>query len=280
MTGKTTATNPGNENNVYNRKLALKNCAPFFNCILKINNQLVEHADDLDVVIPMYNLLYYSKNFRKTTGSFWNYYPDMPNSGYNNNNRDRMFYPIKYSESLNYKTKLVGDLPASNNEAELEDVKIVVPLKKLSKFMFNLDILLINAEIELILKWSQNCVLTEKPHRDAIAEGDDPATEPAVNAINTPSDLKFNITGRKLYVPVVTLQTKYQNQLDEELKTGITIDFTRSKYRSQVINQAATNNLNYLIDPTFNNINRLFVLAFEIEEDRVLILNIIHQMLK
>ena len=280
MTGKTNATNPGNENNVYNRKLALKNCAPFFNFILKINNQLVEHADDLDVVIPMYNLLYYSKNFRKTTGSFWNYYPDMPNSGYNNNNRDRMFYPIKYSESLNYKTKLVGDLPASNNEAELEDVKIVVPLKKLSKFMFNLDILLINAEIELILKWSQNCVLTEKAHRDAIAEGDDPATEPAVNAINTPSDLKFNITGRKLYVPVVTLQTKYQNQLYEELKTGITIDFTWSKYRSQVINQAATNNLNYLIDPTFNNVNRLFVLAFEIEEDRVLILNIIHQLLK
>ena len=267
VTGKITATNPGNDNNVYNRKLALKNCAPFFNCILKINNQLIEDAQDLDVVMPMYNLLYYSKNFRKTTGSFWNYYPDIPNSGYNNNDRNRIFYPIKDSESFNYKTKLVN-LPTGNNEAELKDVKIVVPLKNLSNFMFNLDILLINAEIELILKWSQNCELTEKAHRDAIAEGDDPATEPAVNAINTPSDLKFSTTDCKLYVPVVTLQAEYENKLYEELKIGKTIDFTWSKYRSQVINQTATSNLNYLTDPTFNNVNRLFVLAFPNEEDR------------
>ena len=134
--------------------------------------------------------------------------------------------------------------------------------------MFNLDILLINTEIELTLKWTQDCVLTEKVHRVAIAEGDDPATEPAVNAINVPFDLKFNVTDCKLYVPVVTLQAECQNKLFEKLKTGITIDFTRSKYRTQVINQAATNNLNYLIDPTFNNVNRLFILAFEDEEDR------------
>ena len=66
VTGKVTATNPGNDNNVYNKKLALKKSAPFFNCILKINNQLIEDAQDLDVVMPMYNLLYYSKNFRET----------------------------------------------------------------------------------------------------------------------------------------------------------------------------------------------------------------------
>ena len=54
----------------------------------------------------MYNLLYYSKNFRKTTGSFWNYYPDKPNSGYDDDDaRDRIFYLIKNSESFNYKTK-------------------------------------------------------------------------------------------------------------------------------------------------------------------------------
>ena len=71
-----------------------------------------------------------------------------------------------------------------------------------------------------------------------------------------------------MYVPVVTLQTKYQNQLYKELKTGISIDFTWSKYRSQVINQSATNNLNFLKDPTFNNVNRLFILAFPNEEER------------
>ena len=67
ITGKVTATNPGNNINEYNKKVALKNSAPFFNCTLKINNQLIEDAQDLDIVTPMYNLLYYSKNFSKTT---------------------------------------------------------------------------------------------------------------------------------------------------------------------------------------------------------------------
>ena len=109
--------------------------------------------------MPMYNLLYYSKNFRKTTRSFWNCYPDMPSSGHNNDNDERtgISYSIKNSESFNYKTKLVGNLgnilPVVNNLVKAEkDIKIVAPLKNLSNFMFNLDILLINAEIELILK--------------------------------------------------------------------------------------------------------------------------------
>ena len=71
-----------------------------------------------------------------------------------------------------------------------------------------------------------------------------------------------------MYVPVVTLHTQYQNQLYKDLKTGISIDFKWSKYRSQTINQTATNNLNFLIDPTFNNVIRLFVLAFPNEEGR------------
>ena len=216
----------------------------------------------------MYNLVYYSNNFRKTTGSFWNYCSDMANSGYNSNNRSRIFYPIKDSESFSYKTKLVGKLPDGQNY--LEDIKIFVPLKHLSRFIFSLDTLLINSEIELILKWNQNCVLTEQATIAATPPaGDDPAAEPQVDAINTPSHLKFSVTDCKMYVPVVTLQAEYVNKLYEELKTGITIDVTWNKYRSQIINQqSATNNLNYLIDPTFNNVNRLFVLAFEMEKDK------------
>ena len=99
------------------------------------------------------------------------------------------------------------------------------------------------------------------------AAEDGPSALYEVPAVNTPSDLKFNITDCKLYVPVVTLQ-RYENKLYEELKTGITIDFTWSKYRTQFINQTATNNLKYLIDPTFNNVNKLSVLAFPNEEDR------------
>ena len=103
-----------------------------FNCTLKINNQLIEDGQDLDIVNPMYNLLYYSKNFRKTTGSFWNYYPDKPNSGYsakpdgqddNDYEREKIFYPIKGSESFNYKTKLVGTLRAAADLADGNDVE-------------------------------------------------------------------------------------------------------------------------------------------------------------
>ena len=134
--------------------------------------------------------------------------------------------------------------------------------------MFNLDFLLINSEIELILKWSENCILTERAMREELVQGDDAAAEPAVTGIDRPYDLKFSITDCKLYVPVVTLQTEYQNFLYKHLKTGISIDFTWNKYRSQMINQTATNNPNFLIDPTFNNVNRLFVLAFPNEGDR------------
>ena len=134
--------------------------------------------------------------------------------------------------------------------------------------MFNLDFLLINLEIELILKWIENCVLTEKARKEELPAGDDPGAEPAVNAINGPKHLKLSVTDCKWYVPVVTLQTQYQNQLYKDLKTGISIDFKWSKYRSQMINQTAANNLNFLIDPTFNNVNRLFVLTFANEEDR------------
>ena len=124
-----------------------------------------------------------------------------------NNERKRILYPISnnYSKSFDYKTKLVGSLP--DGEDELENIKIVVPL---SNFMFNLDFSMINSEIEL-LKWTEECVLTEKATREAkplIPVQGGNAEVPAVPAVNVPSDLKFSITDCKLYVPVVTLQTE------------------------------------------------------------------------
>ena len=84
------ATRPNN--NAYDKKLAFKNNAPFISCFSKINNTVIDNAEDLGIVMSMYNLLEYSKNYRKTTWSLWNYYRDEPNSGYNNNNRDRINY--------------------------------------------------------------------------------------------------------------------------------------------------------------------------------------------
>ena len=83
-------------NDAYDKILALKNNAPFIRCISKINNALIDNAEDLDVVMPMYNLIEYSKNYRKTTGSLWNYYRDEPNSGAEGN----ITYSIRNSESF------------------------------------------------------------------------------------------------------------------------------------------------------------------------------------
>ena len=91
-----------------NRPLILKNNAPFISCITRINNELIEDADDLDIVMSMYNLLEYSKNYRKTIGSLYNYYRDELNNDANranfaNNN-------VVCSETFKYKTKIIGNM--------------------------------------------------------------------------------------------------------------------------------------------------------------------------
>ena len=94
----------------YDKKLAFKNNAPFISCISKINNTLIDDAEDLDIVMPMYNLLEYSKSYRKTTGSLWNYYRDEPNSGLSGDDNN-INYSIKNSKSQGYKTGITGKLP-------------------------------------------------------------------------------------------------------------------------------------------------------------------------
>ena len=82
VTGKIIVTNPSNA--AYNIKLDLKNNALFFSCVTRINNRLIDDYQDLDIVMPMYNLLFYSKNYQKTSRSLWNYYRDEPNTGIEN----------------------------------------------------------------------------------------------------------------------------------------------------------------------------------------------------
>ena len=138
-----------------------------------------------------------------------------------------------------------------------------MPLKYLSNFWRTLDIPLINSEISLTLTCSENCVITSKATRDA-----DPDADPTVAETNNPINGVFKITDCKLYVPVVTLSAENDNKLLEQLKTGFKRTITWKKYRSEMSNQTKNNNLNYLIDPTFTNVNRLFVLSFENEEGR------------
>ena len=81
-----TATNTANDNAFAEKKLVFKNNAQFIYCISKINDVKIDNAEDLDVVMPMYNLLEYSKNYKKTTGSLWNYYRNEPSSTIGDNN--------------------------------------------------------------------------------------------------------------------------------------------------------------------------------------------------
>ena len=84
----------------------------------------------------------------------------------------------------------------------------------------------------------------------------------ANSAIVAPSGATFKIIDTKLYVPVVTLSKKIDTKLLEQLKTGFRRIIKWNRYRSQMTIQPQNNNLNYLIDPTFTNVNRLFVLSF------------------
>ena len=140
-----TATNNANNNSFDGKKLVFKNNAPFINCITKINNIKIDNAEDLDVVMPMYNLLEYSKNYKKTTGSLWNYYRDEPNSSTGNGN---ITHSILNSESFDYKSNFMENGVTHNNLTK-DDIKIVVPLKHLSNFSKNLNMSLINCEVEL-----------------------------------------------------------------------------------------------------------------------------------
>ena len=87
-----------------NKEVTFKNNAPFINCISKINGVKIDNAEDLDVVMPMYNLLEYSKNYRKTTESLCNYYRDEASNPLSSN-----------SESFKYKTSITGKTPENND---------------------------------------------------------------------------------------------------------------------------------------------------------------------
>ena len=104
---------------------------------------------------------------------------------------------------------------------------------------------LINCKINLILTSSENCVLTSKATRTQNYA--DAAN--LVYKINTPTNATFQIKDTKLYVPVVTLSTKDDNKLLEQLRTGFKRTIKWNKYRSEMTNQTKNSNLNYLIDP-------------------------------
>ena len=90
-----------------NKKVIFKNCAPFTNCISEINNTHIDNAKDIDIVMPMYNLIEYSDNYAKTTGSLWQYCKDIP--ALDANNEITNFIEDNLTDSFKFKAKIIGE---------------------------------------------------------------------------------------------------------------------------------------------------------------------------
>ena len=163
--------------------------------------------------MPMYNLIEYSDNYAKTTGSLWQYFRDEPDDN------------LEDSESFKSKIRITEKTPAAGNG---KDVEIMVPLKYLSNFWRTLEMPLINCEVILIFTWSSTCVITNS------------------NGAGT-----FAITDTKLYVPVVTLSTQENTKFLQQLKSGFKRVINWNKYLSKPELLAQNPNLNYLVEPSF-----------------------------
>ena len=191
----------------------------------EINNTQVDNAKDINIVMPMYNLIEYSDNYAKTSGSLWQYFRDEPDDN------------LEDSKSFKSKVKITGKTPNNDNEKEVE---IMVPLKYLSNFSRTLEMPLINCQVNLILTWSSTCVIT-----------------------NSAGAGRFAITDTKLYVPVVTLSTQENAKLRQQLKSDFKRVINWNKYLSKPELIAQNPNLNHLVERSFQGVNRFFVLAFD-----------------
>ena len=181
----------------------------------------------------MYNLIEYSHNYSKTSGSLWQYYKEI--AAVNNVVNIVDFDGANATDSFNFKTKITG---LTNNNGII-NVEIMVPLKYLSNFWRTLEMPLINCETELILTWSRDCVIIYTNVDD--------------------QNHTFTITETNLYVPIVTLSTQDNSKFLPQLKPSFKGKISWNKYLAKPELLAQNPNLNNLIEPSFLGVNRLFV---------------------
>ena len=225
-----------------NTRLALKNCATFTKCNLEINDEHLHTAENLDIVMPMYNLIEYSNNYQDSSATLYQYKRDEPPEA------DAVAdLTADNSDSLKYKIKLLGN-PEVNNNIARRNVRVVVPLKYLSNFFRSLEMPLINCKIKLNLTSKKECVLS--------TDADD-AANPENNAV-------FTINDTKLYVPVVTLSKEDNKDFIEQQNKGFQRSIYWNEYKTKEQNEDADANIvRYInLDPSFQGVNRLFVMAY------------------
>ena len=164
--------------------------------------------------MPIYNLLEYSKNYRKTIGSLYNYYRDELTNDNNNNFANRN---VVNSNAFKYKNKIIGNMYSvdaaaagyDGNKNGTQEVKIAIPLKCLGNFWRALNIPLICCEVSLELKWNKNCIITSLKGRQLGAG-------PPVVRDCAPTGASLAINDCKLYIPVVTLSKDFDLPIKTE----------------------------------------------------------------
>ena len=197
-----------------NTRLALKNCAPFTKCNLEINDEHVDTAENLDITMPMYNLIEYSDNYQDSSATLYQYKRDEPPEANAIND-----LTTDTSSSFKYKVSLFGNPVVTNNIARI-NVKVVVPLKYLSNFFRSLEMPLNNCKTKLNLTWKKECVLST----------DDG------NAV-------FIINDTKLYVPVVTLSKEDNKDFIEQQNKGFQRSIYWNEYKTKGANENADANV-------------------------------------
>ena len=203
--------------------------------ITHINDEHGDNVDNLDIIMPMYNLIEYSENYSDTSESLWQFKRHKQNM----NNGNPANVTTDDSSSFKYKSSFFKPLTAADNGV-FKDVKIAVPLKYLSNFWRPLEMPLINCKIHLELNWSKDCVMS------------------------TIADTTFKITNTKLYPPIVTLSSKDNVKLVKLLEEGFKRPVYWNKYQTKIeIRNLDNNNLTRSsLDASFQGVRRLFVLAF------------------
>ena len=223
-------------------QVAFKNCAPFTKYITKIDGTTIDDAEDLDLVMSMYNLIEYSSNYSETTRNLWFYSKDEANDFNADIAKTNNF------KSFLYKAKLLENIEADGINWILKNAKITVPLKCLRNFWRLLEKSLINCKVELKFKWTKYCVLSA------------PAAD---NVNNRDSDnIIFTIKDTKLYVSVVPLLARDNQELAELLSKGFERSVYWNEHKTKSGNKNTTNEFRYFIKSNFVGVNRLFVLVY------------------
>ena len=139
-----------------NTNVVFKSFAPFTRCVTHISDEHVETAKNLDIILPMYNLLEYSDNYVDSSGSLYKFKRDESSM---NDAENSLNVTLDNSTSFKYKASLLGKATdADGNDRSFKNTKIVVPLKYLSIFFRSQEMPLINCKIHLERNWNNNCV--------------------------------------------------------------------------------------------------------------------------